>query len=117
MHIHKVRRSIPTSNGQFVIMSAACDQSGLIGHTIYIENRRTNIRLDNTTWFAIKEVALREGMTPNQLFTRIWSRKPRELSFTVAVRQYLMQYFREAATEEGHAQAGHGTISLQRVAA
>jgi predicted DNA-binding ribbon-helix-helix protein len=58
-------------------------------------------------------VALRERITRSQLFTRILSLKPKDLSFTVAVRQYLVQYFRDAATEDGHAEAGHGPISFR----
>jgi hypothetical protein len=54
-----------------------------------------------------------EGITPNQLYARIMSLKPKELSFTVGVRQYLMQYFRAAATEDGHAGAGHGAIAVR----
>ncbi|MBV8892919.1 MAG: ribbon-helix-helix domain-containing protein [Acidobacteria bacterium] len=95
-------------------MSAAPDRSGLINRNIYIRNRRTGMRLDDVTWTALREVALREGITPQQLFARIDSRRPADLSFTVAVRQYLLQYFRAAATEDGHAEAGHGMITVPR---
>jgi predicted DNA-binding ribbon-helix-helix protein len=78
-----------------------------------IDGRRTSMRLDQETWTAFQEVAWRESLTPNQLFTRIFSLKPKGLSFTVAVRQHLMQYVRTAATEKGHAAAGHGKIILR----
>jgi predicted DNA-binding ribbon-helix-helix protein len=84
-------------------------QSGLVARNISIQGRRSTIRLDDLTWSVIKEVARREGITPNQLYARIWRVKPKKLNFTVAVRQYLMLYFRAAATEEGHAEAGHGS--------
>ena len=87
-------------------------QSELVARTIYVGSRRSSIRLENFTWTAVQEVALRESMTPSQLFTRISSLKPKHLGFTVAVRQYLMQYFWAAATEDGHAEAGHGEIIL-----
>jgi predicted DNA-binding ribbon-helix-helix protein len=87
-------------------------QSGLVVRTIYIGSRRSSIRLDLSTWTAVHEVALREGITRSQLFARIFSRQPKELSFTVALRQYLLRYFRDAATEDGHAEAGHGAISF-----
>lgn len=91
-------------------MSATPPQSGLVNRTIFIGGRRSTIRLDFDTWTAFHEVARREKITPGQLFMRIRSRQPRDLSFTVAVRLYLMQYFRAAATEDGHAEAGHGPI-------
>jgi predicted DNA-binding ribbon-helix-helix protein len=94
-------------------MPATSHQSGLVSHTIYIGKHRTCIRLDHVSWTAVHEVALRERITRSQLFTRILSLKPKDLSFTVAVRQYLVQYFRAAATEDGHAEAGHGEIILR----
>jgi predicted DNA-binding ribbon-helix-helix protein len=93
-------------------MPATSHQSGLVSHTIYIGKHRTCIRLDHVSWTAVHEVALRERITRSQLFTRILSLKPKDLSFTVAVRQYLVQYFRAAATEDGHAKAGHGSTSV-----
>ena len=97
-------------------MSADPHQSGLINRNIYLKNRRTGMRLDDVTWTALREVALREGIAPKQLYARIANRRSKDLSFTVAVRQYLMQYFRAAATEEGHAEAGHGMITFRRAA-
>jgi predicted DNA-binding ribbon-helix-helix protein len=86
---------------------------GLVVRTIFIGDRRSSIRLDQMTWTAFHEVVVREGITPSQLCMRIFSRQSKGLSFTVAVRQYLMMYFRAAATEDGHAEAGHGAISFR----
>jgi predicted DNA-binding ribbon-helix-helix protein len=94
-------------------MPAMSHQSGLVSHTIYVGKHRTCIRLDHVSWTAVQEVVMREGITPSQLYARIAIRKPPDLSFTVAVRQYLMQYFRAAATEDGHVEAGHGSIILR----
>jgi predicted DNA-binding ribbon-helix-helix protein len=94
-------------------MSATPYQSGLVPRMFSIDGRRTSMRLDQETWIAFQEVVLREGITASQLYARIASCKPQDLSFTVAVRQYLMKYFRAAATEDGHIEAGHGSIILR----
>lgn len=76
-----------------------------------INGRRTSFRLDNLTWKAVAEVAEREGLTPNELYTRIAKEAPKGLNFTMALRRHLLAYFREAATEGAHTKAGHGEKS------
>ena len=98
-------------------MPATLYQSALVGRTIFIGSRRTTIRLDQATWTALYEVVARESIAPRQFYMRIWNWKPKDISFTVAVRQYLMEYFRAAATEDGHTQAGHGSIIVRMRAA
>ena len=98
-------------------MPATPYQSALVNRTILIGKRRSSIRLEQATWTAFQEVAVRESIAPHQLCARIRNWKPKDISFTVAVRQYLMEYFRAAATEDGHAQAGHGSIIVRMRAA
>jgi predicted DNA-binding ribbon-helix-helix protein len=94
-------------------MPATPYQSALVNRTILIGSRRSSIRLEQATWTAFHEVAVRESIAPHQLCMRIWNWKPKDISFTVAVRQYLMEYFRAAATEDGHTQAEHGSIVVR----
>ena len=56
----------------------------------------------------LDEIAQREDVTTSQLCSAINSQKPPALSLTVAVRLGVLQYYRDAATESGHAKAGHG---------
>ena len=55
----------------------------------------------------LKDVAEREECSIDELARRIHSRKKRGHSFTSAIRVFVMLYYRDAATEAGHAKAGH----------
>lgn len=73
---------------------------------ILVDNRRTSIKLEQPMWDAIDEICRIERMTRNDLFTTVWRTHPDNL--TSAMRVLVMNYFRVAATETGHATAGHG---------
>ena len=65
------------------------------------------MRLEPEVWDALREVCLREGTELSVLVRRI------EVGTapggrTSAVRVFLLGYFREAATAEGHRLARHG---------
>ncbi len=60
-------------------------------------------------WDALDEICHREGMTLSQLCQRIDERR-RASSLTAAIRVFILTYFRGAATESGHADAGHGKL-------
>jgi len=77
---------------------------------VILDDRRTSLRLELAIWDALEEICAREGITLNQLCMRVErQRGPRSLA--AAIRVYALQYFREAATEPGHAEAGHGSPS------
>jgi predicted DNA-binding ribbon-helix-helix protein len=66
------------------------------------------MRLEPEVWDALREICLREGLELRELIKQV------ELTAapggrTSAVRVYVLQYFRAAATHEGHVLAGHGT--------
>jgi predicted DNA-binding ribbon-helix-helix protein len=90
-------KSLDEDDGELVIRQGVID-----GH-------RTSFRLYNLTWKALAEVAERESLTLNDLYTRIKRNAPGGLNFTTALRHYLLAYFREAATERGHVNGGHGS--------
>lgn len=82
--------------------------SALISRNLIIRGRRTSARLEPDMWVALYEIAQREGRSIHEICSMIDQTKPRECSLTAAVRVFITAYFRAAATEEGHARAGHG---------
>jgi predicted DNA-binding ribbon-helix-helix protein len=83
--------------------------SAVISQNIIIGSRRTSLRLSKETLDALHEITTREGMTLNALCTRVAKTKSLNKNLTEALRSYVLSYFREAATEEGHILAGHGS--------
>lgn len=81
------------------------DQSPRL-RNVWIGKRRTSLRLEAPMWDALEEVLVREGLSLDELITRLSRHCDGNLSS--AVRTFLVSYFRAAATEQGHAGAGHG---------
>lgn len=73
---------------------------------VRVDGRRTSLRLEAPMWDALEEVALREDLSLDELVTRVADGGGGNLSS--ALRTFLLGYFRAAATEQGHAAAGHG---------
>ncbi len=65
------------------------------------------MRLEPEVWDALREICLREGIELRELIRRVEAETP-EGGRTSAVRVHVLQYFRAAACDEGHRQAGHG---------
>jgi predicted DNA-binding ribbon-helix-helix protein len=57
-------------------------------------------------WQALREISAREAKTMHALVTEI-ERGRAQSSLTAAIRVFLLDYFKAAATEEGHRRAGH----------
>lgn len=90
-------------------LDAVKTSSGVIlSRNICIGSRRTSFRIDPLTWRLLQEIAQRERVTVHELCTAINSEKSPALNFTTAVRIAVLRYYRDAATENGHAKAGHG---------
>lgn len=85
-------------------------QSTLISRNITVRGRRTSVRLEPEMWMALREIARREKCKIHDLCTLIHMRKNQDSSLTAAIRVFLMLYYRAAATEDGHARAGHGSF-------
>lgn len=60
-------------------------------------------------WDALAEICRREDLTVHDLCGLIDERR-RASSLTAAIRVFIVNYFRAAATEDGHASIGHGTL-------
>ncbi|MEI6985933.1 MAG: ribbon-helix-helix domain-containing protein [Rhodospirillaceae bacterium] len=83
---------------------------GLKSYNVVIDGKRTSIRLDDESHKSLLEIAKHEHLELNDLCTEINKRNKSDiLTFTAAVQKFMLGYYREAATEEGHRLAGHCT--------
>jgi predicted DNA-binding ribbon-helix-helix protein len=85
----------------------------LVNRNIVAGRGRTSMRLEPELWDALVEICRREGVDPGQLVRRVED-QGHAGGRTSAVRVYLLSYFRLAATEAGHADAGHGADGVTR---
>jgi predicted DNA-binding ribbon-helix-helix protein len=90
--------------------------STLVNRNVTVMGHRTSVRLEQAMWDALEEICRRERKVLNQLVTEI-DHIRRESSLTAAIRVTIMLYFKIAATERGHVQAGHGSSARGRNAA
>ena len=77
------------------------ETGGLINRNLTVNGRRTSIRLEPEMFDALEEIAKREDARVSDVVSRI----------DLDARQSgsgVLGYFRAAATEEGHRNAGHG---------
>ncbi|HUN45759.1 MAG TPA: ribbon-helix-helix domain-containing protein [Stellaceae bacterium] len=86
---------------------AVTRDSTLVSGNVTVAGRRTSIRLEPQMWGALREICAREGKTVHMLVTEV-DRGRAASSLTAAIRVHVMDYFRTAATEDGHRRAGHG---------
>jgi predicted DNA-binding ribbon-helix-helix protein len=82
--------------------------SALVSRNLMVGTRRTSARLEPEMWSALFDIARREGRNVHEIATLVDQARPRNSSLTAAIRVFVMAYYRAAATEEGHARAGHG---------
>lgn len=69
------------------------------------------ILMEDSSFDALKEIAKREGMTPGEVCRLAIIKRELDVTPSRALRRFILEYFREAATEEGHQKAGHGLLS------
>ncbi len=84
-------------------------EGGLMSRNVTINGRRTSLRLEPEMWESLNEIAKREGSTVNAVVAKI-DRNRGEGGLTSNVRVFVLSYFRGAATERGHSNAGHGVL-------
>ena len=77
--------------------------SGLISRNITIAGRRTSVRLEPAMWEALHDICLREGLTVNEMCSRVAERR-HGTSLTAALRVSILTYFR-AATRDHEARS------------
>ena len=83
--------------------------SRLINRNVVAERGRTSMRLEPELWDALAEICVRERRDINGLVRQIEA-TGHSRGRTSAVRVYLLQYFREAASAAGHEAANHGPL-------
>ena len=89
--------------------------SRLVNRNVIADRGRTSMRLEPELWEALLEVCQREARDVHALIRDVDA--ARHLGGrTSAVRVFLLEYFRAAATESGHATAGHGPHVTRRAA-
>tara|TARA_R110001592_G_scaffold16881_16_gene71772 strand:- start:15755 stop:16156 length:402 start_codon:yes stop_codon:yes gene_type:complete len=89
-------------------------QSSLVSRNITIFGRRTSVRLEPDMWVALNDIADREKCSIHDICGLIYTRKNIQTSLTAAIRVFLILYFRAAATERGHQEAGHGDFNMMK---
>jgi predicted DNA-binding ribbon-helix-helix protein len=81
--------------------------SRLVNRNVIAGGVRTSMRLEPELWDALREIGEREKQPAGRLLYQI-----EDVGYsggrTSAVRVFIMGYYRSAATELGHAAAGHG---------
>ena len=82
----------------------------LISRNVTVNGHRTSIRLERASWDALDDICSFEGIGVNELCTIIEALRHGS-SRTSAVRSFSVTYFRMAATDDGHDQAGHGRMA------
>jgi predicted DNA-binding ribbon-helix-helix protein len=87
--------------------------SRLVNRNVIAERGRTSMRLEPELWEALLEICDREGQDMSSLVRKV-EQNGHAGGRTSAVRVFVMSYFRDAATEAGHSEAGHGTASTVR---
>lgn len=79
----------------------------LVSRNVTVSGRRTSIRLEQEMWDCMAEIARRERLSIHQIASVVAAIRQGS-SLTAKLRVFIVGYFRAAATEAGHAQAGHG---------
>lgn len=84
-------------------------RSNLVSRNVTCSGRRTSVRLELEIWDALHEICFRERLTIHELCTAV-DVKRNGYSLTAALRVFVVTYYRQAATPDGHAKAGHGRL-------
>ena len=84
-------------------------QSRLVNRNIIAARGRSSMRLEPEIWDALQEICRREQVALGDLVQQVEG-KAGQGGRTSAMRVFVFQYFRMAATEDGHSSAGHGKL-------
>ncbi|PWC73685.1 hypothetical protein TSH100_30765 [Azospirillum sp. TSH100] len=88
----------------------------MASRTLKLSGRDVSIRLEPSYWEGLDEICRREDLTVDELCEDVRERMEQQarrlprsgVSLANALRVFVVGYFRQAATERGHARAGHG---------
>ncbi|WP_109150529.1 ribbon-helix-helix domain-containing protein [Azospirillum sp. TSO5] len=90
--------------------------ASLTSRTLKLSGRDVTIKLEPSYWEGLEEICRREDLTVDELCYDVRDRMEQQgrrssqagVSLANALRVFVVGYFRQAATERGHARAGHG---------
>ena len=88
--------------------------SRLVNRNVVAGRGRTSMRLEPELWDALLEICDREGQDMSALVRRV-EEAGHAGGRTSAVRVYILDYYRTAATEPGHIASGHGPLLRSRL--
>src|ERR1700731_4582068 len=71
-------------------------------HNVVVAGRRTSVRLEPVMWEALLEITRQQETNVNQLVTEI-DRQRNSSSLTAAIRVYIVDFYRSAASHAGRA--------------
>ena len=87
----------------------------LISRNIFVNGRRTSMRLERPIWDAIGDICDKEGLTIHEFITLIDHRRDK-ISRTSVVRAFVVTYLHALATESGRLRKGTVSSILLQVA-
>lgn len=88
--------------------------TGLINRSITVLERRTSVRLEAELWKSLYDITEREKCSLHELVSLISIIKREEMSLTSSIRVFIALYYKAAATETGHKNAGHGNFNAMK---
>jgi predicted DNA-binding ribbon-helix-helix protein len=86
--------------------------SRLVNRNVTALRGRTSMRLEPELWEALEEICRREQQTLGDMVKRV-EQRGHPGGRTSAVRVYVLGYFRDAVSEDGHRSAGHGAAAVE----
>lgn len=92
----------------------------LVNRNVLGATGRTSMRMEPEFWTALEEMCHREGVTAADLVTQIDKGRRTKNSHegrTSAVKVAILEYYRAAATNDGHSLVGHGAYAPNGVGA
>jgi predicted DNA-binding ribbon-helix-helix protein len=84
------------------------ERSSLVIRNVKVHGHRTSVRLEPQMWDSMTEICRREFCTPDDVCSYVAERKSPQGSLSSSLRAFMLDYFRNSSTEDGHRNAGHG---------
>ena len=85
-------------------------KSRLVNRNVTMASHRTSMRMEPEMWDAMQDICRRENIATDELIRQA-EIAAGDGGRSSAVRIYVLEYFRAAATPHGHQAAHHGTHS------
>jgi predicted DNA-binding ribbon-helix-helix protein len=75
---------------------------------LHLQQEGVTLRLELEFWQALEEICRREQRSVDAVCSAVYMTRATDLPLELAMRLFIFDYFRCAATEEGHSRADHG---------